>query len=144
MLRQPLFWSGCLSIQFFNSNTLVSDLRDAMPRQRSLTRTHMWLTGRHAMPEVTLHIPHPPCHPSLSRGLSPGFYTHFILSAQPSAEWFATYPHHPFFLPWALRIWERVLFIPREVEDFFRGDKHFKHIPPPTYLIYLSPKDLYR
>ena len=24
------------------------------------------------------------------RGLSPGFYTHFILSAQPIAEWFAT------------------------------------------------------
>ena len=37
MLRQPLlFWSGCLSIQFFNPDTLVSDLRDAMPRQRSL------------------------------------------------------------------------------------------------------------
>ena len=29
-------------------------------------------------------------HPSPFRGLSPGFYTHFILSAQPIAEWFAT------------------------------------------------------
>ena len=29
-------------------------------------------------------------HPSLFRGLSLGFYTHFILSAQPIAEWFAT------------------------------------------------------
>ena len=77
MLRQPLlFWSGCLSIQFFNSNTLASDLRDAMPRQLSLY----------------------------------------------------TYP-----IP-----------IPKEAEDFPRGDKHFKHVPPPTYLIYLSPKDLYR
>ena len=51
------FWSGCLSIQFFNLDTHVSDLWDAMPRQRSLTRTHMWLSGRHATPEVTLHIP---------------------------------------------------------------------------------------
>ena len=42
MLRQPLlFWSAYLSIQFFNSDTLVSDLRDTMPRQRSLTRIHM-------------------------------------------------------------------------------------------------------
>ena len=60
MLRQSLFFcSGSLSIQFFNLDTLVSDLRDAMPRQRSLTRTHMRLTGRHATPKVTLHIPHP-------------------------------------------------------------------------------------
>ena len=69
MLRQPLFfWYGCLSIKFFNS--LTCDLRDAMPRQRSL--------------------------------------------------------------------------IPKEEEDFPRGDKHFKHVPPPTYLICLSAKDLYR
>ena len=30
--------------------------------------------------------------------------------------------------------------LPREVEDFLRGDKYFKHVPPPTYLIYFSPK----
>ena len=36
------------------------------------------------------------------------------------------------------------LHIPREVEGFPRDDKHIKHVPPPTYLIYLSPKDLYR
>ena len=30
--------------------------------------------------------------------------------------------------------------LPKEVEDFPRGDKHFKHVPPPTYLIYFSPK----
>ena len=77
MLKQPLlFWSGCLSIQFFNSNILTSDLRDAMPRQMSRY----------------------------------------------------TYPTP----------------IPKEAEDFPRGDKHFKHVPLPTYLIYLSPKDLYR
>ena len=29
--------------------------------------------------------------------------------------------------------------LPREVEDFPRGDKYFKHVPP-TYLIYFSPK----
>ena len=29
-------------------------------------------------------------HPSRFRGLSPGFYIHFVLSAQPIAEWFAT------------------------------------------------------
>ena len=29
-------------------------------------------------------------HPSPFRGLSPSFYTHFILLAQPIAEWFAT------------------------------------------------------
>ena len=33
--------------------------------------------------------------------------------------------------------------IPREAEDFPRGDQHFKHVPPPTYLICWSPKDLY-
>ena len=33
--------------------------------------------------------------------------------------------------------------IPREAEHFPRGDKHFKHVPPPTYLICLSPKCLY-
>ena len=30
--------------------------------------------------------------------------------------------------------------LPREVENFPRGDKHFKHVLPPTYLIYFSPK----
>ena len=28
----------------------------------------------------------------------------------------------------------------REAEDFPRGDKYFKHVPPLTYLIYFSPK----
>ena len=30
--------------------------------------------------------------------------------------------------------------LPREVEEFPRGDKYFKHVPSPTYLIYFSPK----
>ena len=33
--------------------------------------------------------------------------------------------------------------LPREVEDFPRGDRHSKHVPPLTYLICLSPKELY-
>ena len=33
--------------------------------------------------------------------------------------------------------------IPRKAEDFPRGDRHFKRVPPPTYLIHLSPKGLY-
>ena len=60
----------CIGIQFFNLDTLVSDLGDTMPRQRSLTRTHMWLMGRHATPEVTLHIPILP--PLGKRRISPG------------------------------------------------------------------------
>ena len=69
-LGNPYF-TGCLSIQFFNSHICE------------------WLTGHHATLEVILHIP-------------------------------------------------------REAEDFPGGDKHFKHVPLPTYLICLSPKDLYR
>ena len=30
--------------------------------------------------------------------------------------------------------------LPKEVEEFPRGDRYFKHVSPPTYLIYLSPK----
>ena len=33
--------------------------------------------------------------------------------------------------------------LPREEEDFPRGDMYFKHVPPLTYLIYLSPKVLF-
>ena len=34
-----------------------------------------------------------------------------------------------------------LLLLPREVEVFPRGDRHFKHVPLLTYLIYLSPKE---
>ena len=47
-------------------------------------------------------------------------------------------------LPDAMPRQRSLILILREAEDFPRGDKHFKHVPPPTYLIYLSPKDLYR
>ena len=33
--------------------------------------------------------------------------------------------------------------LPREAEDFLRGDTHFKHVPLLTYLICLSPKAYY-
>ena len=39
MLRQPLFFGLVAKASSF-LNTHVTDLRDAMPRQRSLTRTH--------------------------------------------------------------------------------------------------------
>ena len=32
--------------------------------------------------------------------------------------------------------------LPREAEDFPRGESHIKHVPLLTYLIYLSPKEL--
>ena len=35
-------------------------------------------------------------HPSPFRGLSPDFYTHFVLSAQPIAEWFWHFHFQPF------------------------------------------------
>ena len=34
--------------------------------------------------------------------------------------------------------------LPKEAEDFPRGEKYFRHMPPPTYLIYFSPKGLYQ
>ena len=33
--------------------------------------------------------------------------------------------------------------LPREAQDFPRCDKYFKHVPPLTYLIYFSPKEVY-
>ena len=66
------------------------------------------------MPEVTLHIPHP---------LDVTFLE-VLQEAMPRQE-----------------VTDQ---IPREAEDFHRGDKHFKHVLLPTYLICLSPKDLYR
>ena len=32
---------------------------------------------------------------------------------------------------------------PMEAKDFPRGEKYFRHMPPPTYLIYFPPKGLY-
>ena len=64
------------------------------------------------------------------RGLSPGFYTHFILSAQPIAEWFATLSFSTISLSsyrerygfeWAFFTHRR--FLP------YAPSRHFWHIP---------------
>ena len=34
-------------------------------------------------------------------------------------------------------------FSPRQVEDFPKGDKYFKHMRPLTYVIYFTPKGEY-
>ena len=61
-------------------------------------------------------------------------------------------PPNPFFTVSATDLRERFLLsgvfyltflIPKEAEDFPRGDRDFKHVPPPTYLICLSPRELY-
>ena len=52
-------------------------------------------------------------HPSPFCGLSSGFYTHFILSVQPIAEWFATlsFPTIPLiFLSQALQPWVGIFY----------------------------------
>ena len=52
-------------------------------------------------------------HSSPFRGLSPAFYTHFILSAQPIAEWFATLPFSTIpliFLLRVLRVWVGIFY----------------------------------
>ena len=33
--------------------------------------------------------------------------------------------------------------LPREADDFSRGDSYFKYVSPLIYLIYLSPKEIY-
>ena len=40
------------------------------------------------------------------------------------------------------RHWSLIL-LTREAEGLPRRDRHFKHVPPPTYLIYLLPKELH-
>ena len=99
-------------ISYFQPSPSQSDSRlyPAQPfwmhRHPIFQFTYMWLTGYHAMPEVTCTHSHvayrTPCH---AKG-------HLTL-------------------------------IPGEAKDFRIGDRHFKCVPPPTYLICLSPKGLY-
>ena len=79
------------------------------------------LKGRRATPLVINHF-HPSFqhHPSPFHELSHGFYTYFIRVIRDFA--FSTQ------------------LLPRQVEDFPKGDKYFKHVHPLTYLIYFSPK----
>ena len=49
----------------------------------------------------------------IARGLLPGFWTRFGLSAQPIAEWFVTlsfFNHSVIFLPRALRFWVGIFY----------------------------------
>ena len=85
-----------------------------------------------------------PCH---ARGHSHA-HTCDLWDAMPHQRSLYTYPPPRYDFPGSLtgrnatpEVTDR---IPREADDFPRGDKHFKHVPPLTYLIYLSPKDLYR
>ena len=52
-----------------------------------------------------------------------------LIPTQLIAEWFATLPQRQN--------------LPREVENFPRGERYFKHTPLITCLIYLSPKKVY-
>ena len=92
--------------------------------------------GHHATPEVTHALHSHVTYGTLyhARGHSHSFShpTLFIVSATDLREHFLL--SGVFYLS---------LLIPREAEDFTRGDRHFKHVPPPTYLIWLSPKELY-
>ena len=125
MLRHPVF------------NSLTCDLQDTMPRQRSLTLffppnpltsslTLPWTIARLLDPFYTFS----PAHCRVIRDLPRP--TLFTASATDLRERFLL--SGVFYL---------TLLIPREAEDFPRGDRHFKHVPPPTYLICLSPKELY-
>ena len=126
-LGNPYF-NGCLSIQFFN-----------LP-----------LTLPHPYPYPT-HTPTPtPTLPLLSQ------LGHLCLPTPHCAEPVLLTGRHaapevtrcfstpPDVLQDAMPRRGSLTLVPREVEEFPRGDKHFKHVPSPTYLIYLSPIDLYR
>ena len=64
-------------------------------------------SGHKVLPTPLSHLL---SHPSLFRGLSPGFSTHFILSAQPIAEWFATRWFSPLYLKkWRISLGVRII-----------------------------------
>ena len=158
-------WAFCFVFVFFVNaqassffNSLTCDLRGTMPRQRSLMLfTHMWLTRRKATPEVT-HALHSRSfsHPTLSSLTLPWtiarFLNPFYTFSPAQRRVIRDFAPPPFFTVSATDLRERfllsgvfylTLLIPREAEDFPRGDRHFKQVPPPTYLICLSPKELY-
>ena len=70
-------------------------------------------------------------HPSPFRGLSPGFYTHFILSAQPIADWFVTLSFSTIPLS-SYR--ERYNF----EWAFFTHRRYLSYAPSPTFYLRLS------
>ena len=104
-------------------------------------------------------------HLSPFRALSPSFYTHFILSAQPITEWFAilsfsTIPlssfHKRYGLEWAFFTWHSFTDILTCVYQGFSGSRQFflevsralywssKHRPGPSVcLIHSNPQTSY-
>ena len=66
-------------------------------------------------------------HPSPFCGLSPGFYTHFILSAQPITEWLR-YFHFQLF--WYLLTASATVLI----GPFYTHGHFLPYAPPPTFL----------
>ena len=85
------FFCECLGIQFFNS--LTCDLRDVMPRQRSLT---LFFPANPLAPSLTLLL-------TITRFLDP-FYT--FSPSQSDSRLYHTQP----FLPWVLRVWESTFY----------------------------------
>ena len=96
----------------------------------------MSFIGRHATPEVThavhSHVTYGMLYHARGHSRSFSHSTLFTVSDTDLRERFLL--SGVFYL---------TLLIPREAEDFPGGDRHFKHVPPPTYLICLSPKELY-
>ena len=128
--RRLVFFE-CIGIQFFNLLTC-----DVTYGTLCHARGHS-----HFFP-TPLVIPHSPV--DYRQIFKPILYFH----PNPAQSDSRLYPT-PFFTVSATDLRERflsgvfylTLLMPREAEDFLRGDRHFKHVPPPTYLIYLSPKD---
>ena len=82
----------------------------------------------------------------MSLALHPGFSDLWgsspALSSTPTLGFFLFFwiHEHPVFLFTHMWLTYRTpcqvtLHIPREAEDFLRGDRHFKHAPLPTYLV---------
>ena len=128
-------WCLCIAFLFFAQPSLVSSL------------TLPWTIARFLDPFYTFSPPH--CRVIYD----------FTL---PQFEWIGIQffhlhtcdsltGHHPTPEVTPTHMWltgrhatpEVTLHISREAEDFRVGDRHFKHAPPPTYLISLSPKVLY-
>ena len=90
---------------------------------------------------------------TLSLALHPGFSDPWrpppALSSTPTQVYFFECSGIQFFNSFTCDLWDTMprqrslTHLPREAQDFPRGDRHFKHVPLPTYLIYLSPKELY-
>ena len=68
---------------------------------------------------------------------------HLVLPTQPIPREAEDFPRGDKYFKHVPALTYLIYFSPKEyeAEDFPRGDKYFKHVPPLTYLIYLSPKE---